>query len=225
MGHWGCFLTALAEPAGKPSAWCIWGTSWCSQLYLPKCWASKLPLWFGIASFPSPSVHCGGEWGYSQGAQGDTDVVSLQGILALMNSSSLVHQKLWTILRTCLRQWGYPLRVSQYRALYFGSYSTAPLLASSLSVDSWTWWIFWCMAMGRVSLWEGKQLRWSANTISLPGLYWMALSIAIHLHLSSNLDCAAAIYHMTTTCDYLWAAIAFTCMERNSFTLYYPTGK
>ena len=49
--------------------------------------------------------------------------------------------------------------------------------------------------------------------------------IDICIHLSSNLDCAAAVYHMTTTCDYLQVAIAFTCMERNSFTLYYPTRK
>ena len=40
-----------------------------------------------------------------------------------------------------------------------------------------------------------------------------------------NLDSAAAVYCMTTTCDYMQAAIAFTCMERKSFTLYYPIRK
>ena len=35
---------------------------------------------------------------------------------------------------------------------------------------------------------------------------------------TSPLDCASLVYHMTTTCYCLKAAIAFTCMKRNSFT-------
>ena len=49
--------------------------------------------------------------------------------------------------------------------------------------------------------------------------------IDIRIHLSSNLDCATAVYHMTSTYYYLQAAIAFSCTERNNFTLYYPTRK
>ena len=44
-------------------------------------------------------------------------------IPALMDSSSWVPQKYWTILRICLRQSGHPLRVKQYRVLY-----TVPIL-------------------------------------------------------------------------------------------------
>ena len=56
-------------------------------------------------------------------------------------------------------------------------------------------------------------------------MYLYPYIIDIYVCLSSNLDCAAVVYHMTTTCDYLQAAIAFTCIERNSFTLYYPIRK
>ena len=49
--------------------------------------------------------------------------------------------------------------------LYIRSHLTEPQMASSSAVNSCTCHMFCAMGMGRGFLWEGKQLRWSANTM------------------------------------------------------------
>ena len=174
----GMSWVAWVEPPGKPCAW-SYGAPLGVVYYIcidagPVNCFSALGLLFFI-----PGACCGCQQGHGQGAWGTQMWSPFWIILASMASSSWALQKCWVILRTCLRWSHHPLSVKWYLVLYTRLPFTTPLMTSSLSVDSWICWIFWCMAMCR-TLWEGKWLELLANTISLLGLYWMGVVILLH---------------------------------------------
>ena len=123
----------------------------------------SIPLW---APCRLARVWSSSSWGMQM-------QLPLRSRLASMDSLYQASQRCLVILRTCCQQTGHPLRVRQYSTLYTGSHSMEPQMASSLAVNNCTCWMFCATGMGRDSLWEGRQLRWSANTISLPGVNWM----------------------------------------------------
>ena len=103
-----------------------------------------------------------------------THSVSLQqySIFNLVNSS-WVPQKWCAILRTSWILSGQPFKVNLYMVQWMGSLSTAPLTMFNLSGAKCMLWIFWSSSIGIYSFLEGNQLRWSAKTISISGLYTM----------------------------------------------------
>ena len=57
--------------------------------------------------------------------------------------------------------------------LYSRSHSTELQIMSRAAFEGWTCCTLWEMGMGRLLECEGKQFKWLASTMSLPGLYQM----------------------------------------------------